>query len=315
MKKFFLSIVGATFLVAPLSAQLYVRASVGYGVPTAKEAFASNNFVQVTNAFTKDVRKISDELIPASLGGGLQVGLLLGYDLNEHVSFELGAQYLNGSAVKARGEITLQYSSLDTGHVTVDISRKTQQMRVLPSVVIRGGGERFVPYARFGLVAPVGGKSTTNIDQFFTQPAAFAALYSSDSLVHRTLETRGTPTIGFTGALGMTIKVAQHLRVFIEIATQSLSIRPKSTTIVEFTGKGRDLLPLQKPYQIETTYLTSINSQNNNIDYNPGAFIDPNTSNPDFYDAPGYQKPKEELAPLVQFSNVGFNFGLKFSLK
>lgn len=298
--------------------KLYVNLHTGYSIPTTRESFASTNFTQTQYATNNNViQKTSDELVATTLGSGSQFGLALGYQLTEHLALELGAHYLNGTQQSAHGDVTINYgdpSPTRVSHVDVDIRRKTTQIRVTPSVVIRGGGmfKVLYPYARFGLMMPVGGKTISEVSRHFTHPDTVTMLlgYTNDSTVYSQYKTKGQVNIGLQSALGVQLKFG-IIGVFVEVAHQALSVRADKSTLLKHTRNGKDATDLLTPYDKSTQFVDKITSESNNIIYNPGAFADPDLSNNDPYEGAGYQKTKEDLRVVGQYSNIGLNIGLQ----
>lgn len=316
-KQLFLALSFAAFM--HIQAQkMYVNLYGGYSMPTTKESFASPNFTQIQYATNNNtIQKESDELIATTLGGGSQVGAAFGYQLTEHFALELGAHYLNGTTQKARGEVFINYgSSAPTrlSHVDVDIQRKSTQLRLAPAVVIRGGGmfKILYPYARFGLIMPVNGKTISEVNKHFTHPDTVVMLLhlTNDSSVYSKYETHGQVNIGLQSALGFQVKLG-IFGAFIEVAHQALSIRADKTDLIQYTRYGKDAMSLLPEYEKHTEYLDKVTSTNNNVVYNPDAFIDPNLNNDDPYEGEGYKSPKQDLRVVGQYSNIGVNIGVQ----
>lgn len=292
--------------------KLYVNLYGGYSVPTTKEAFASTNFTQVQYATNNNtIQKENDELIATTLGGGMQYGAAIGYQLTDHLALELGTHYLQGSLQKAHGEVAINYGSprpnpARESHVDVDIQRKTSQVRIAPAVVIRGGGmfKILYPYARFGLIMPVAGKTSSEVTKHFTHPDTVVMLtgLTNDSTVYSKYETHGKPTIGLQSALGIQLKFAV-VGVFIEVAHQALSIQSDKTDLIAHTRYGKDAMGIMTEYDKHTVYYDKITTQNNNAEYNPNNFSDPQSD--------AYNHPKEALRVVGQYSNIGVNVGVQ----
>lgn len=287
--------------------KLYVNVYGGYSLPTTKEAFASPNFTQTQYATgTTAILKTSDELVATTLGGGTQFGGAIGYQITDHLAVELGAHYLKGTTQAAHGDVIIDFGdSLPTrqGHADVDIRRQTQQIRLAPALVIRGGGmfKIMYPYARLGLIVPVGGKTISEVSKHFTYPDTVLMNpllhYTNDSTVYAQYQTKGQLNLGFQSALGVEFKLGV-VGIFAEIAHQSLSVRADKTDLIKYTRYGKDAMDLLTEYDKHTEYLDKITSKNNNAAYNLNGTIDAT-------------KPKQDLRVVGQYSNIGLNIGVQ----
>lgn len=323
MKKVFTTI--AVVLIAnSLSAQkLYTRINVGYGVSVTPEANLVHDSKEVSHIQSGLTSKTSEGVNFTSAGGGLQFGAALGYKLNPYMDVELGLHYLRGSNISAlkQVEITADPPPGQTdyrGLVNIDITRFTRQIRLAPSLVINGGdgSKRITPYARLGLLVPVGGKTVTTIFQKFTIPsqlettsALLGHALHNDSTISMRYETHGKLSVGLQSALGLTIK-AGPVAIFAEVAHQAFAGKANYTELVKYEESGKDKLASKTPFDKRTNYVDELTNTSNNKDYNPKAFQNPTTNEND-PNAAAYQKPKEDVRVISQFSNVGLNVGIK----
>ena len=114
----------------------------------------------------------------------------------------------------------------------------------------------------------------------------------------------------FRSALGFQLKFG-IIGVFVEVAHQALSIRSEKTDLIKYTRYGKDAMNLLTEYDKHTEYMDKVTTSSNNIVYNPNDFVDPNLNNDDPYEGPGYQKPKQDLRIVGQYSNIGLNIGVQ----
>lgn len=322
MKKIILAI-GILAAVNSVSAQkFYARINAGYGFSSTPEANSIHDAIDI-NHFQPSpgyTTKYQEKVNITSAGGGAHFGGAFGYKLTSHLAFELGVNYLRGSDVtaKRRVEITLDPPPGQTdyrGIVHIDVKRFTRQLRLAPSLVVEGGDMLGIikPYARFGLLLPVNGKTVTTVSQHYNVPPelekALGGKLKNDSTINSRYETAGKLSLGFQSALGLTFK-AGPVGIFVEVAHQSLSVTANKTTLVKYEENGKDRLSTKSAYDKETQYVTELTTASNNKDFNPAAFKDANGN--DDPKAPGYQKSKEDLHVVSQFSNIGLNVGLKW---
>lgn len=325
MKKITGIFLGLMLLGLSVSAQkLYVRAHAGYGISATPESNPVRNSIETKQlGFGDSISKTSETINITSAGGGMQVGGAIGYRITSHFGVELGAHYLQGSPVTAQREVIISTSAAPgqpdpQGQVHIDISRQTRQLRLTPSVFVEGGDitNLIVPYARFGLLIPVGGKTTTHVHQHYKIPQELEELTTilgsplrNDSTITTDYATKGKLSFGIQSAVGVTVNVWK-LGIFAELAHQSLAVKADYTEMVSYKQNGKDRMDTQLEYDKRINYVDELNGTSNNMTYNPAAF----KNNTGDYDpsAPGYQKPKDDLRAVSQFSNIGLNLGVKF---
>ena len=298
--------------------RFYVRLHGGYGMPATKEASSIRDFTQIKQLLPDTVAKSIDKVNITTLGGGLQIGGAVGAKLCDNLDFELGVHYLSGANVKGSATVVLDPGDANNpdikSYVSVTLARNTRQIRVTPSLVVHGNADKkWVPYARFGLMMPVGGKTITNVSQTFDVPVPMQGppfYLKDDSVIVQRLETKGRLTLGYQSAIGVQYNI-RKLGVFAEVAHQALSVGADRTQLVQYSENGNDRLSTKTPYERETLYFDELNAQSNNMEYNPGSFqnsfgdYDPN--------APGFQKSKEDLRLVSQFSSIGINLGVRLN--
>ncbi len=298
--------------------RFYIKIHTGYGVPTTKEASSIRDFTQIRHLLPDTISKSIEKTNITTLGSGIQLGGALGIKLSENLDFEFGAHYLMGANIKGNAQLVLDPGDANQpeikSYVNIGLKRNTRQIRVVPSLVVHGdANKKIMPYARFGLMIPVGGKTVTNVTQDFDVPTLMQGppfYLKNDSLIAQRLETKGKLSLGFQSAVGMQYNI-RKIGLFIEVAHQALSVRADKTTLVNYTENGNDRIDTKTVYEKETHYMDEMNSQSNNMEYNPKVFQ--NASGNYDRNAPGFQKPKEEIRLVSQFSNIGVNIGLRLN--
>lgn len=266
-------LVGALLLsTGMVSAQnLYVGVHGGYGFGVPSEQLGTTEVITATGQTSTNNF--------GSFGGGLDVGLNVGYMFTEHLGAELGFSYFSGSTV------TSDKVTVPTGELTVDL--KSTQMRLAPSLVLSTGGD-FAVYGKAGLVLPVGGSTIVNYRDA-TNPL---------STVETDFEAKGALSLGFQGAIGVSYNVSDNLSIFGELAGVNLRIKSASNTITRNIVGGTDILSLMDTYDKETTFVDELSASSNNSNYN-AAF--------------STESPKEALATTANFNALFINVGVKFN--
>lgn len=286
-------------------------------------AFDSNGNAQgTTGTENLDNNTFSIENVYGTSGGGQNGGIALGYMFSKNLGFELGLNYLIGS----KDEVNYSQStsnSTDTIFGSVDFSSTsiqtsyTRQFRVAPSIVLRASDEGLSPYARFGIILPVGGKTVTDLSVIADQKSSLLGVETeSNSTTDAVFETTGNGSVGFQGAFGINFSISDNLGVFGELEYISLGIRSKETVITEYTqintinGASNVLSPdvrLQDlPVGVVTTIYKDQLTHTSNATFTDS---DGNVTNPG-YDP---EKATEALARTSYYNSIGINVGLKLS--
>jgi opacity protein-like surface antigen len=301
---------------------LYVRANVGYGFATTPE---------VQGAERDGITAIN---IYGTTEPGVYPGMALGYMFNDYVGVELGAAY-------ALGKDKLQditYETLGLPGIADDLlttiteyNFRTKQLRLTPAVVVRSKG-KIAPYARFGMMIPVAGRTYTDVRATVNSqeidiadlglPIPFPGTIKIDGTVDAKGETQGAFSFGWDSSLGLDVQVHDMISVFAELHAVSLTIKSKQTDITEYNANiqltglplsledALDLLPpgtVDLPplsfdemteYDKVVMYEDMLDGSSNNSDYN--ANYDPN-------------QPMDDLAQRQSYSSLGINLGVKVS--
>jgi len=249
-----------------ISAQgLYTGLDISYGLPASGD--------QYLNGKTVETRPSSDPAVVAfesfgnfntSVGQGLGIHLLLGYNFNPSFGFEFDVSYFMGQATRIEERNSTEAwlgNPPGNGLVGPGIRYNevsSRQIRVAPTVVIRGSGSRLRPIAKFGLLIPVGGaaKSTTVItDPYFVSDLInlfpqFNGQTSTFKQANIEAEIAGAFSIGFQGGAGIEYRLSEALDLRANVYYQALRVKRESLTItsaeVEFVEDlpNEDVMPL-----------------------------------------------------------------------
>lgn len=262
----------ALFMLSTASAQFYVNVTAGYGFALQGEKIG-------TNTTTGAGGETTAENVYGTIGPGVGIGLAPGWFFNEHIGAELGFSYFMGS------EVDVQETMTPFGTATV--TAYSNQLRMTPALVLRTGTEGLNGYMRAGVVIPLIGTTFTNIDD------SGAAGPNTASTAE--YETKGAPSFGFNGALGLSYGLNDRFSLFLEASNVNLRINAKERTLVAATSNGTDILSAMDPYDRETTYQDELDGSSNNAAYNPNY---------------SENQAKDELRTRNNFSAMFINIGL-----
>lgn len=258
----------------------YTELNVGYGWGLGNTVLGVSEY--------RDYSGTDSEVssIYGTLGGGLNLAITPGYMFNEHIGVELGINYFMGSKV-VMNELT---TSLEGRYDKT--TAYSNQLRILPAVVVSTGSSTIYGYAKAGLVLPVYG-STVGIKEESNINPVYGPIVEEAHTV-----TNGSLSLGFRGALGIGYNVTDNLAVSLEVAYTSLTIKAKKRVLDSYLAAGEEKIDNFPVYATDIEYVDKLTSESNNSDVNPNFNGD---------------LPKEELATKTSFSQLGVSLGIKYS--
>lgn len=285
-KKASLLLAGALLCAATTAqaqSKFYVGAQVGYGFPASGD---------VLGAITTDTHS---ENVYSTIGSGLTAGVNVGYNITSFLSFDLGAQYLVGRQV-TEGSYTGANGSMES-------KMSTNQVRLIPSLIVKGGDGAVKPFARFGLMIPVAGTTTREYSEY----SATTLLPVPGAMLDQkyTYEFHGAVSLGFDAGVGVSYDISENISLTAEVNYTALRIKTKSGEMTDFRGVlsvggtavrelGMSDLPASKReinFVDELTSTTNSPSTNNNFDAN---------------------KAEDQLARRTNFNAIGLKLGVKY---
>lgn len=212
MKKLFVLVPAALFMLTTASAQFSIGVKSGYAFPShGNELGYKVNGTEVTTLY-------------GTYGTGVPVSLELRYLFNEYLGVQLDASYLFGSKVINSEDVTPGSESKTT---TV-----TRQFRLTPQLVVQ---TPFGLYTRVGAVLPLAGETTRTLE--------VANGGGPGVKLENEVVAKGKFSAGVVGCLGYQQPLGDRLGIFAEFEYISLGIKRKSTEITKYTVGGVDVLP------------------------------------------------------------------------
>lgn len=232
---------------------LYVRIGGGYGLGASGEDYGNRLVYDSTGI-------VSNELIYGSNGKGGLFGLDIGYKIDDHIGFQVGVEYLKGA-----NQTRLDYSLWNSNQLvsTQLIQEYSNQLRILPAVVINAGLGDIDPYCRVGVSIPL--STTTFISDISTNLIGMnlVPVFSETEIV-------GKFVLGYTGSFGCNFSLGSTLDLFAEVGAISQRLKGSSGKITTYTIDGVDELASIDVIGKEWNYLESVTSEDNNILLNSG---------------------------------------------
>lgn len=269
----------------------YTDINFGYGVCIPNSVIAVDLYKNLDNPDLSYQRNVY-----GTLGRGFNVSVNPGYMITKHIGVELGINYFIGAE-----------SMLDTNKTTSDpnlydvTKAKSNQLRIIPAVVVNTGGEKLYGYAKAGLVLPIAGSTEA------VRSASFSVLVDPINHVKQVYSNEfkatvnGSFSLGFKGSLGIGYNFTPNIGLNLEVFCTALQVKAKTRKVVE-TAKVDGVVVENDPaptYYTETNYVDNLSAYSNNDKYNPNFDV---------------TKPKDELARKTSFNQFGFNFGITFKV-
>ncbi len=262
------------------SAQLYVKAGLGYAIPQSGQTMdGSGTPYNGSTTVNTNAAAETFSIQSASFSTGVHGALGLGYLLSDHVGIELHGDF--GLSTK-KYTYTINNVLVNGVESNVQILQKAKGLFVLsPSLVLQTGGEKVNLYSRFGVALPLG--SRISMDQVQSnQPGTGAT-----SVYDFSFKVKNSFTPGFSAAVGARYKLSDKISIWGELSILSMSLYIKEADLQGFSYNGRSQ---------NLAYVTSAHV----IKYTKDAVVDSNQGN-----LPTYSQP---------FSNVGLNVGVSFNI-
>ena len=262
MKKNLLLVV-ALFLATTMSAQFYAGLGVGYGMGASKRV----NGTKIDGNTTTNIY--------GSYGQGFNTTLKAGFMFNDNMGVELGVSYLFGA------------TQTKDDHKDYLEEAKSNGLRLIPSLVYKLDNGF---YGRFGVIVPVMGSTViTAVDDDFM---------GMGIKKETEMETHGSFSIGFAGAIGYEYALSDNLNLFGEVEYIGMSIKSGSATFTKYDVGGKDQLGAMTTSQKEYTFLDEVDNSSDNTPSNPN------------YDASKATVTMRQKAP---FSSFGLNIGVTYA--
>lgn len=210
-----LVMVAVLFMATTVSAQFYVSGTAGY-------AFAAGE-----KELGKKIAELNkQEALKGSYGKGMTFQLRGGYFFSEKLGVELGLGYLLGA------EAQMQQITATGALANADIKAKARAYGASLSLVYSLTDNI---YARAGLLTKIGGK--TIVEGEVKVPSLGLNIDSFKTDFH------GKPPLGFIGAVGYALPIAENLAIFAEVEYMGINVERDKSKLQEFsaTFMGKEL--------------------------------------------------------------------------
>lgn len=273
----------------------YAEISGGYGWGLGENQLGMESFTDVSlqNGAPVQGDGSYDRAINGTIGTGLNITVAPGFMFTKYVGVELGINYFKGSETVISENSNPETENFGYSKTTA----QSNQVRLLPTLVLNTGGDKLYGFAKVGLVLPVTGstKGLVEASQYQTFPGG--------AMVKIDAETKSTGkfSLGFRGSVGVGYQISDLISVNLEGFYTALHVKAKHRVVESKVAGGADQLVGVPTYYTEVNYVDELNgSSNNDLYINDMSDLDTDS-------------PKEEIMAPTNFSQLGFQIGLKFS--
>ena len=248
MKKPILLALFSVVFVQITTAQFYLQARGGFAFSTAKERILGLKRFTNLDASRDDGERFyvstaqgknSAENFYGTGGEGITSGVAAGYFFNKYIGAELGVSYFS-----SKHSLVQQTASI-SGSFRIDakFEANSNQIRVLPALVIRGSNEGLQPYARFGLVAPVYGQVDIVNNVQLNNGYGLTTYENDEQVLAQTSKIvfNGAFSLGYNTAFGLHIPLSPRTSVNIETELLTLGVRGGKSAVSSTQGITTDL--------------------------------------------------------------------------
>lgn len=264
----------------------YLKGGGGFGIS------ATNDVAGVSIERDSLGKTIGKKNFYGTSGMGPSVRLTGGYFINKHFAVEMEFYYLFG----------MYHPIAETVSPTrTDLTReRSQQLRVVPALVVDAGFERISPYARFGIMLPIAGKTT--------QHRVIEKLDQNERVIN-VVDAFGSFSVGFEASVGMNVKLAKNLCLYAEVNYAGLRIKADRGEVVrdevqDLDGNFiEDLLVDAPTFTKEIDFVDELTTESNTFEI-PGAI--------DLADESYLDKPVQMLSIRGNYSSFGINVGVRY---
>jgi hypothetical protein len=299
--------------------EFYLKAAGGYFFSVFPGQFpdvgpyAPHDVRSTYNPSTGQSTIVSDKVLTGSYGEGVRGGLTFGWNINRYIAIEAAFNYYHSKKnLMTRQVTTMQGSGQVVG--SIESHGYANAVDFAPGVVISPGYEKINPYVRFGMVIPFWGRLYIETDAQTATPVS--ANVVAQTAIHREETVHPNITLGFQGALGVTVPVSNRLDVFAEAEYRNVPAKSKkkevtayeeNTRVVNTTNgqvistQHRGLGDLSTAER-QTEYVTTLDQSSNTPTGSSGAKTNYKDDN----------KPANDLKSYINIGGLGANGGIRF---
>ena len=238
---------------------LYFGLKTGYTIPVAKTTIGSPRNEVGDRLILSSAEGNYSESIKnpfGSRGAGATVAANIGYMFNDNFGVEMEFSFLRSTKIlDASRDETIIDNTISQRYFAEQYSY-TNMFRVSPLLVVSGDpNKKFTPYAKFGILLPLAGKTIVEVSiadetgelaeeiMPVLNTELYEAIQSSGLNIpiatssEIKAKTSGAFSVGFAARIGGVYNINEQWGIFSEMEMNMLSILAKETEFTEFNAK------------------------------------------------------------------------------
>ena len=237
---------------------IYFGLKTGYTIPVAKSTIGSPR-TEVGNRiiFSSNEGGFSySEKNPfGSRGAGIIVAGSVGYMFSENFGLEMELSFLRGTQIldASRDEYVLDTIGNSSRRYFSEQFSHTNMLRAAPMLVVSGDpSKKFIPYAKFGVLLPIAGKTIVEVNindetgELANDLLPVLNTELADSIASKGIyipipttsnikaKTSGAFSLGFTAKFGGAYSISDKWLIFGELEMNMLTVKTKETEFTDF---------------------------------------------------------------------------------
>lgn len=204
--------------VSETQAQGFIRGGGGAGFNVSKDAFGIPSVEKDSNNII-----IKQNTVFGSFGHGARFSVAGGYMITPYFGVELEMYYFLGFKQdygSTKGPVGDQYNR--TGF--------SYQLRATPSLIVQAPLGKFQPYARFGVLIPLWGK--TIIEENWN--------YSNGNSKEKQTDIDGKFSVGFESSIGLQYNITDNLGIYVQATYTGLRIKSDKAVVSKDMTTNKD---------------------------------------------------------------------------
>jgi hypothetical protein len=301
------------------SSKFYIKAAGGYFFSVFPGQFPDvgpyppHDIRSTVNPASGQTTVVSDRVLTGSYGEGARAGISFGWNLNKYIALEGTVNYYRSKKnLMTRQVTTIQ--GTDQTAASIESHGYARAFDFAPGVVISPGFEKINPYVRFGMVIPFYGRLHIETDARVNTPVSTGVV--AQSVIHREEEVHPNITLGFQGALGVTIPVASQLDIFVETEYRNVPAKSKKKEVTAYE-ENTQIVNSASGQVISTQHrgLSDLSAAERNTDY--VTTLDQSSNTPVGREGTKTQykndnQPANELKSYINIGGLGANAGIRW---
>lgn len=261
---------------------------------------------------------ISETTITGSFGEGWRAGITPGYRFSNIIGLEMGINYYESKSQK----MMWQRGYLDNQEVlNLYSTAKARAFDIAPALVVHiPVNFTLKPYAKVGIIVPVGGymESITTANDITGSIAPSLDILPADlpsntimalTNVKRIDHISANPTVGFQSAIGFDYTIRNRCSLYAELEYRNISVGSRKKDLYELSG-DYTIITDGQPTASGSLNTEAATESSKRVNYHKTITASDNVLGWDSFDP---NKPADDLRSYVNIGGLGLSLGVKIA--